>query len=259
MGGISSSGLVSGIDTQSIVNQLLDIEGRPKIFAQQRTVQLQTQQAAYLDINSQLLALRTSAGELRFDRLLDTSKATSSHSSILTARASSSASPGAYTFIVNRLVTSEQQISRGFTDRDVSGVGLTSLSVEVGGGALTSDTRLADLNGGDGVARGKIVVTDRTGGSAEVDLSTAVTVGEVLERINGASGVSVLARVEGDRIVIEDESGGGGTLRVENAFGSDTASSLGILGTSVTGTITGSQINRLAGGVALAALNDGTG
>ena len=71
MGGISSSGLVSGIDTQSIITQLLSIESRPKIFAQQRIVQLQTQQAAYLDVNSQLLALRTSAGAMRFNRVFD--------------------------------------------------------------------------------------------------------------------------------------------------------------------------------------------
>jgi flagellar hook-associated protein 2 len=259
MGGISSSGLVSGIDTQSIISQLLSIESRPKIFAQQRIVQLQTQQAAYLDVNSQLLALRTSAGALRFNRTFDAAKATSSNTNVLSATASTSASPGAYNFIVNRLVTSEQQISRGFTDRDTSGVGLTSLSVEIGGGRLTSNTRLADLNGGAGVTRGKIQITDRTGDTAEVDLSTAISIDEVIERINSASGVSVQARVEGDRLVVEDVSGGGGSLRIENTFGSSTATSLGIAGTSALGTITGTAINALSGSSALAALNDGTG
>ncbi len=259
MGGISSSGLVSGIDTQSIIEQLLSIESRPKIFAQQRIVQLQTQQAAYLDVNSQLLALRTSAGAMRFNRVFDAAKATSSNTSVLSATASTSASPGAYNFIVNRLVTSEQQISRGFTDRDTSGVGLTSLSVEIGGGRLSTGTRLADLNGGAGVARGKIQITDRTGDSAEIDLSTAISIDEVIERINSASGVAVQASVDGDRLVIEDVSGGGGNLRIENAFGSSTATSLGIAGNSGTGVITGTAINSLSGTTALNALNDGTG
>ena len=259
MGGISSSGLVSGIDTQSIITQLLSIESRPKIFAQQRIVQLQTQQAAYLDVNSQLLALRTSAGAMRFNRVFDAAKATSSNSGVLSATASTSASPGAYNFIVNRLVTSEQQISRGFTDRDTSGVGLTSLSVEIGGGRLSTGTRLADLNGGVGVARGKIQITDRSGDSAEVDLSTAVSIDEVIERINSASGISVQASIDGDRLIIEDVSGGGGNLRIENAFGSTTATSLGIAGNSGTGVITGTAINALSGSTALAALNDGTG
>jgi flagellar hook-associated protein 2 len=259
MGGISSSGLVSGIDTQSIINQLLAIESRPKIFAQQRIVSLQTQQAAYLDINSQLLGLRTAASTLRSTRVFDTAKATSSNTSVLTANASTAASPGAYNFIVNRLVTSDQLISRGFTDRDVSGVGLTSLSVEIGGGTLSSGTRLSGLNGGAGVARGKILVTDRSGASAEVDLSTAVSVDEVIDRINSASGVSVSARVDGDRLVVEDASGGGGSLRIENVFGSSTATSLGIAGVSALGTITGTNINALSGNTALSSLNDGTG
>lgn len=259
MGGIASSGLVSGIDTQSIINQLLSIEARPRVFAQQRIVQLQTQQAAYLDINSQLLGLRTASGALRFNRVFDSAKATSSNTSILSATASTSASPGAYNFIVNRLVTSEQQISRGFTDRNVSAVGLTSLSVEIGGGTLSSGTRLTALNGGDGVARGKIVITDRSGDSAEIDLSTAISVSDVLDRINSTSGISVEARVDGDRFVIEDTSGGGGSLRVENAFGSTTATSLGIAGVSALGTITGSAVNYLSGNTALSSFNDGTG
>lgn len=259
MGGISSSGLVSGIDTQSIITQLLAIESRPKIFAQQRIVTLQTQQAAYLDINSQLLGLRTAASTLRSTRVFDTAKATSSNASVLTANASTSASPGAFNFIVNRLVTSDQLISRGFTDRDVSGAGLTSLSVEIGGGTLSSETRLSALNGGAGVARGKILVTDRSGDSAEIDLSTSVSIEEVLERINSASGVSVSARVDGDRLVVEDTSGGAGSLRIANVFGSSTATSLGIAGVSASGTITGTNINALSGNSALSSLNDGTG
>lgn len=259
MGGISTSGLVSGIDYQGIIDQLIAIESRPKIFAQQRIVQLQTQQAAYLDINSTLLALRTAASSMRSTRVFDSAKATSSNTSILTATAGTSASPGAYNFIVNRLVTSEQQISRGFTDRDVSGVGLTSLSVEIGGGTIANNTRLASLNGGAGVARGKISITDGTGSSAEIDLSTAISIDEVLTRINSASGVSVQARVDGDRLVVEDLSGGAGSLRVQDVFGSNTATSLGIAGISATGTITGAVINSLAGSTALSSLNDGTG
>ena len=259
MGGISSSGLVSGIDYQSIINQLLAIESRPKVFAQQRIVQLQTQQAAYLDVNSSLLALRTAAASLRFNRVFDSAKASSSNAGVLSATAGPTAVPGAYSFLVNRLVTTDQKVSRGFTDRDTSGVGLTSLSVEIGGGQLTTETKLSNLNGGAGVQRGKILVSDRAGGSAEVDLSTAITVDDVLNRINAAAGVQVRASVDGDRLVLEDLSGGGGSLSVQDVFGSNTASSLGIEQTVGAASITGSRLNYLTSTSALASLNDGAG
>lgn len=261
MGGISSSGLVSGIDTQSIIQQLLAIESRPKIFAQQRIVQLQTQQAAYLDVNSQLLNLRSAASAFRASRVFDSTRATSSNPNVLSATTSTSASPGAYNFIVNRLVSSEQQISRGFTDRNVSAVGLTELTVEIGGGTLSTDTRLSSLNGGDGVARGKIKITTQSGDSAEVDLSSAITISDVISAINGTTGIDVEARIDGDRLVIEDNSVGaiGSSLRIENVFGSSTATSLGIAGVNASGVITGSNINRLSANTALSSLNDGTG
>ncbi|MGP1309058.1 MAG: flagellar filament capping protein FliD [Phycisphaerales bacterium] len=261
MGGISSSGLVSGIDTQSIIQQLLAIESRPKIFAQQRIVQLQTQQAAYLDVNSQLLNLRSAASAFRASRVFDSTRATSSNPNVLSATTSTSASPGAYNFIVNRLVSSEQQISRGFTDRNVSAVGLTELTVEIGGGTLSTDTRLSSLNGGDGVARGKIKITTQSGDSAEVDLSSAITISDVISAINGTTGIDVEARIDGDRLVIEDNSVGaiGSSLRIENVFGSNTATSLGIAGVNASGVITGSNINRLSANTALSSLNDGTG
>jgi flagellar capping protein FliD len=52
MGGITSSvGIFSGINSASLIDQLLAIEARPKTLAQNRMVQIQGQQAAYLDIS----------------------------------------------------------------------------------------------------------------------------------------------------------------------------------------------------------------
>ena len=189
MGGISSSvGLISGIDTRSLINQLIQIESRPKQLVQQRILQLQQRQAAYLSINSSLLALRGAAGSFNTDRIFDSNTATSSNQSVLTGTATTNAAVGSYSFIVNRLVTTQQVLSRGFSDRNVTGLGASEFSFEFGGGGVTSETTLGELNGGQGVQRGKIQITDRSGASAEVDLSTAVTVNDVLDRINSAGG-----------------------------------------------------------------------
>lgn len=60
-------------------------------------------------------------------------------------------------------------------------------------------TLLADLNGGTGVATtndnipGAIRITDRTGATYDVDLSTAVTIQDVIDLINAATGGNVIA------------------------------------------------------------------
>ncbi len=45
------------------------------------------------------------------------------------------------------------------------------------------------LNGGAGVRPGTIRITDRSGATAEIDLSTAVTVDDVLNAINGSTAI----------------------------------------------------------------------
>lgn len=260
MGGITAGvGIFSGIDTQSLISQLLAIDARPKILAQRRIAQLQQQSAAFLDVNSALLALKTAGDKFSTAKTFKSASAASSNPEALVATAGTSATPGTYEFIVNRLVSTQQQLSRGFTDRDTSGVGLTSISFEQGGGALATDTLLSSLNGGSGISRGKIVITDKSGASATVDLSTAVSVNDVISAINQADGVNVRARVEGDAFSIEDLSGGGGSLTVANAFGYTTADSLGIAGTTASSTLSGSQIRTVTGATPLALLNDGRG
>ena len=50
------------------------------------------------------------------------------------------------------------------------------------GGQVDTALNLDDLNGGAGVARGQIRITDRSGGSAVVDLRYVQTIDDVLAR-----------------------------------------------------------------------------
>ncbi|MFN0133912.1 MAG: flagellar filament capping protein FliD [Phycisphaerales bacterium] len=258
MGGISTgSGLFSGIDTRSLIDQLLAIEARPRIISQRRILQLQSQQAAYLDLNSRLSTLKSAAGAFRVNKVFDTNKATSSNTDVLTATASASASPGSYSFIVDRLVSSQQMLSRGFASA-TSGVGATSITFESAAARLDAETRLADLNGGEGVERGKIVIADAGGRSATIDLSKAATVSDVLDAINSATGIDVAAKVDGGRLVISSDVAS--NLTITSAAGYSTAASLGIERTTASSTtVTGSVVHALAEGTALSLLNDGNG
>lgn len=266
MGGITTGvGLYSGIDTQSLIQQLLQIESRPKILAQQRIVSLQTQQAAYLEVNSTLSALEKAAEAFTKNNAFRVNKAVSSTPEVLTASAGADAAEGSYSFLVDRLVTTEQRLSRGFSDRDTAAVGASRFTFEVGGGGVTADMRLSELNGGNGVVRGEFSITDKAGASATIDLSKAVTVQDVLDAINSSDDVDVEARAAGDGIELLDNSGGAGTLRVQDVFNGETAASLGILGETAAGTtlasrtLSGSSVRYITGATPLALLNDGMG
>ena len=102
---------------------------------------------------------------------------------------------------------------------------------------ISQSTRLATLNGGRGVQLGDIRITNAAGTSRTISLdssgSTAETVGDVIDAINAAV-IDVEARINdtGDGILIEDKSGGSGTLTVAEVAGRTTAADLNILGAS---------------------------
>lgn len=260
MGGISlGTGIFSGIDSASLIDQLIQIEARPRQLAQQRLVNLQGQQAAFLDINSALLGLKNAAGAFRTNSVFRAATAESSNPDALAATAGRNAATGSFSFRVARLVSTEQKISRGFVNADASGVGATEFRFEVGGGRADSETRLSELNGGLGVERGKIQITDSTGAGATVDLSAAVTVNDALNAINRQNAIGVTASVQDDRIVLTDTAGGAGTLTVADVFGASTATDLGIAGSATGGVLTGGEIFRITENTPLSVLRDGLG
>ncbi|MFG0251918.1 MAG: flagellar filament capping protein FliD, partial [Phycisphaerales bacterium JB038] len=257
MSGITSDvGLMSGINTRDLIDQLMAIESQPLTRMQTRIATLELQQTAYMDINARLLALKSSSQAFRTQDIFQSAKATSSNADILSATASSDAALGTYNMTVNRLVSTHQLISRGFADKDSGAVGATEFSFEIGGGQLATDTELSLLNGGSGIDRGKILIEDSQGNSVTIDLSTVTTVNEVLDAINSKGSIEVTASIDDDHFVITDDNGG--TVSISDVYGDSTATSLGLVGTGA-GSVVGSSVFYLSEDTALSVLNDGTG
>lgn len=262
MGQITSGvGLVSGINTAQIIDQLLAIEARPKELVTQRNTLLTTQQVAFQSVNAKLLVLKQSAGAFEDNSIFGSTSTSSSDDTVLTATSSTSTVPGSYSFTVDRLVTTQQSISSGFSDQDSSGIASLggTLTFEFGPGKLDNNTKLNQLNGGNGITRGKIQITDRSGTSQVVDLSKALTVDDVLDAINASSNIAVTASVDGDGFRLDDTSGGGGTLSVSDVGLSGTTASLGLNAAAVGNTLTGVQVNTIGVDTSLNTLNDGNG
>ncbi|MEM6755536.1 MAG: flagellar filament capping protein FliD [Planctomycetota bacterium] len=262
MGTISSSvGLISGINSAEIIDQLIAIESRPRQLVEEQNTQLTAQQTAYQTVSAQLLGLQSAASDLALITTFNQKQAVSSNESVVAVTAGQGAAVGDYQFTVSQLVSAQRVVSKGFADTNANAIGATTLTFDRAESRLDRQTRLNTLNGGDGVDLGRLRVTDRSGNTTVVDLSTAVTVDDVLDAFNGSLGVNIIASIDGDNLVLTDNTGSTAQDLVVSNLGSDTtAADLGLVGSSAgTDTLAGTQINSLGDNTQLALLNDGNG
>ncbi len=258
MPGTSSiSGIVSGLDTQNIVDQLIELESYPlKLLQAKRDLELKKKEV-WRTIQTKLLTFKLQSYALARPNLYRTKDVSSTNENVLTATANVNAKVGSYNLIVKQIATTHQMISSGFPDSS-STIGSGSLTIKLGG-FVDKETPLAFINDQAGFSRGSIKITDKAGHSAIIDLSRAITMKDIVDTINQNNTVQVNAYVDGDRLVIEDVSGGSGSLIIEEVSGGSSAQSLGILGSTTGTTIVGSDINNIATTTALELLNEHTG
>ncbi len=261
MGTITSGvGLVSGINYSQMIDSLMAIEKRPVDLLTQRVTTSNNQKAAFSDLATQLSTLKTSASSLAQASTFLNRTASSSNENALTVTAASGAANGTYQFQVSRLVSSQQAVSAGFTNTSTDPVGAGTVTLELGGGEINSETSLAQLNGGTGVQNGQFRITDRSGRSGVVDISAALSLDDVVRKINTSLDISVKAQIQNNKLVLTDLSGQtSSNFIVTDVGGGTAATNLGIAGSYDTSTLTGAVINYLGRSSTLASLNDGRG
>jgi len=260
MGAITSSvGLISGINTGAIISQLIAIDQQPVTQLQAQIATNTAQQSAYSGFATQLSQLQTVGQALELPTTFAASTATSSNTNALTATTTAGATNGSFQFQVAQLVTAQQSLSGGYASGS-SLVGAGNITLTLGGGSLASQTTLAQLNGGTGVPQGQFRVTDRSGNSAVIDASSAITLDDVVQQINSSQNINVHASIQDNHLVLTDETGDTtGNLTVQDIGNSTTAAALGIAGSVAAPTLVGTDINDIGAGTALSALNNGLG
>jgi flagellar hook-associated protein 2 len=144
--GISFGGLASGLDTQAIIKALVAVEERP-IFALEKTKSsLGKQKSLFGDLNGLLEKLTTAAKKLKTTSDFLQMKATSSNEEMLTASASSTATPGTYE--VQVLALAKGQVNRAGAASASGAIANTSspvsFSVDIGGNThfISADNNL---------------------------------------------------------------------------------------------------------------------
>src|SRR3712207_8359658 len=101
---MSVDGLVSGMDTTSLISQLLQAEARPQLALKTKLASSQTAASAYRTVNNTFAAVRAAAEAALKPASWTPAKATSSTPTV-SVSAGSGAVPGALTFTVGSLAS----------------------------------------------------------------------------------------------------------------------------------------------------------
>ena len=240
MATISSPGIGSGLDVQSIVSQLVALEKAPLKQLQTQANSFQTRLSTYGTIKSQFSALGDAAAKLASPNGWSSVTATSSNSAAIGVTVAAGAPATSLTMAVQQLAKAQSTASTAVATG--SGVGSGSMTIELGAWSGSSFTA------GSGTP---VSVTINPGED---------TLAEIAAKINDAdAGVSatVLKDASGERLLVRSKETGlenGFRITVADDDGNDTdASGLSRLAFSV-GNANGMALSQ-SGQNALATVN----
>ena len=192
-------GLVSGMDTNSIIQQLMDIERVSVKRLENKKAELDLQLEAYQSVNNLLLDFATKTSNLAESATWKTKTATSSNEDSLGVNSTDTAVEGTHQFKVSRLASNAKFMSGGFASMDdpVLPMGIGSKKVET---EYDLDTQIADFNGGQGVEMGWITLTQGAT-TKNIDLSNCSTMLEVVAELTGqasSAGIKISVNIYND-------------------------------------------------------------
>ncbi len=171
------SGLVSGLDTNTLVSQLLAIEARPQVRIQQKQAVEEVRQTALRDVQTRLSNLQDAVTGLRDVATWgDSQSVDSSDGTKVVATRTAGAAAGAFQLSITDLARADQYKSTTLTTVASGGtltvgVGSASINVTVAAGASLS-TVAGAINGSSGtpvyasVVNSQLVLSSRTTGAA---------------------------------------------------------------------------------------------
>jgi len=192
-GSLSIGGLISGIDTNTLLNQLYEVAQAPIRRLESRKQGLNQKSAAWSQFEALALTFRGLAVQLATPTGFRLYSATVSHGELVSASLGSNATPGTYTFTIQALAQTHQLVAQGYADTDETSVGTGTVTIAVGGGedvvVDVADLTLAELrdainaaeagvnaaiiNDGSATSPYRLVLTSKTSG---LDGEMAVTV-----------------------------------------------------------------------------------
>ncbi|GAW92910.1 flagellar filament capping protein FliD [Calderihabitans maritimus] len=193
MSTLTISGLASGLDTENIIKQLMEIERIPVQRLETRKLELEAERDAWRDLNTRLNSLSSKLTDLKLESTFTSKTATSSNEAVFTATATTGATTGKYEIVVQQLAQAHMVTSTASID----------FSSPVSGEF--------QING------------------VTVTVSGATSLADIRDAINQTEGVGAEASIIDNRLVLSAAStGAGSTLSFAYVSGSDILKDLGI-------------------------------
>ncbi len=191
MATITSAGIGSGLDIESLITKLVNVERTPISQVAKKTDGLTTELSAFGKTQSALSTLRDAAAKLSNIDTYGGSQTSSSDSAAVTATAGAGAALGNLSVSVSQLASAQTLV----------GSSLASSSAVLGGGTLT-----IQLGSYGTDADGNPSFTDKAGSAAaSINIAAGSTLAQARDAINGArAGItaSVITDTAGARLVI---------------------------------------------------------
>ena len=232
---IRITGMNSGLDTESIITELVSAQSAKKNSLVKAQTKLSWKMDAWKTLNSKIYSFYTgTVSDLRFSTAYAKKKTTVSNSSVASVIADANATDGVQTLKVNKLAKS------GY---------LTGAELKKSNGSLasyTSSTKLKDIEGMQLGGDGKISLTLKTGGKGtDISLSGDATIAELTKQLKNA-GVNASFDETYQRFFISSTTTGKDadfslTANDQNGF-----NALSALGINVLDTATKSEYTRFA-------------
>lgn len=122
--GLGIDGLVSGLDTTSLINSLMTAESQPQTTLKAKVTSTQTTITALQGLNSQIASLASQSKTASSSTALSVFTATSSSSNV-TATTSTLATPGSFDLVVNAVAQAKVGVSAAMTSWGQGGSGST--------------------------------------------------------------------------------------------------------------------------------------
>ena len=113
-GTFSAGGLITGLDSESLIRSLIQLERQPVVRLQNRVSQFESQQTALRGLRTTLQNLRNTVQDFQFNNIFNAFLSTSSKADVLTAAVSSSTPvTGAFAINVTQLATATASVGSG--------------------------------------------------------------------------------------------------------------------------------------------------
>ena len=175
-------GLATGMDTTSVIDQLVQLERRPIYNYQQEISELEMTKGAWRDVNSRLDNLEDKTTDLKLSSTYNSRSASSSNEDVVTASASNDSNEANYSITVNN-VASTQRISGNRLDN--------------------STTAIKDLTGFGSIAAENNVQINGT----DITINDSDTLTDISNKINDAE-AGVNASIVDNHLVLESTDTG---------------------------------------------------